>query len=323
VGGRVRHGACFCVMSVPSVAFVLGAGLGTRLKTLTAHLPKPLLPVCNEPLITRAFAHLREAGVARFVVNTHWQAQAYAEAFPTGTWEGLPLSFSHESPEVLETAGGLKHAQSSLPAGEPVWVYNGDILSTLPLQQAWEAHRRAGNEVTLVLRSKDGPLQVSLDRATGRIRDLGCRLEPGCPAEFLFTGIYLVEPAFLERIPAGQKLSVVPVFLEMIRQGARLGGVVVDGGEWWDLGTREQVLAVHGALTAGRGPWVADPAGVDPSARLVGATAVGAGAVVGAGALLEDSVVWAGAHIQPGAVLRRCIVTAKALVSGTHTDADL
>lgn len=310
-------------MSAPSVAFVLGAGLGTRLKALTRNLPKPLLPVCNRPLITRAFAHLRESGVSRFVVNTHWQAHAYAEAFPTGVWEGLSVAFSHESPEVLETAGGLRHAQDLLPAGEPFWVYNGDILSTLPLQRAWEAHRLAGNEVTLVLRSKDGPLQVSLDERNGRIRDLGCRLEPGRPPEFLFTGIYLVEPAFLERIPQGQKLSVVSVFVDMIRQGAGLGGVVVDEGDWWDLGTREQVLAVHAALAAGGAPWVDESAVVDPTAGLLGATAVGAGAVVGAGALLEDTVVWAGARIEPGAVLRRCIVTAKALVSGAHTDADL
>jgi mannose-1-phosphate guanylyltransferase len=310
-------------MSVPGVAFVLGAGLGTRLKSLTAHLPKPLLPVCNQPLITRAFAHLRTAGVSRFVVNTHWQAQAYVEAFPSGKWDGSPLAFSHESPEVLETAGGLKHAQRLLPSDEPVWVYNGDILSTLPLGEAWEAHRRAGNEVTLVLRSKDGPLQVSFDAPSGRIRDLGCRLEPGRPAEYLFTGIYVVEPAFLERIPAGAKLSVVPVFLDMIREGARLGGVVVDGGEWWDLGTREQVLAVHAARATAGAPWIADSARVDPSARLEGATAVGAGASVGAGVVLEDTIVWAGACIEPGTVLRRCIVTSKALVSGTHTDADL
>jgi mannose-1-phosphate guanylyltransferase len=315
--------ACFNVMTPPSVAFVLGAGLGTRLRALTAHLPKPLLPVCNEPLITRAFAHLRAAGVSRFVVNTHWQAQAYGRAFPGGEWEGHPLAFSHESPAVLETAGGLKQAQDLLSAAEPVWVYNGDILSTLPLKEAWEAHHRAGNEVTLVLRSKDGPLQVSFDAKSGRILDLGCRLEPGRPAEFLFTGIYLVEPAFLARIPVGEKLSVVPVFLDMIREGARLGGVVVDGGEWWDLGTREQVLAVHGALAAGGAPWVAATAAVDPAARLLGATAVGADAVVGAGAHLEDTVVWAGARILPGAELRRCIVTGEAVVSGVHTDADL
>ena len=310
-------------MNPPQVAFVLGAGLGTRLRTLTAQLPKPLLPVCNRPLITRAFAHLRTAGVSRFVVNTHWQAQAYGEAFPGGHWQGHPVAFSNESPDVLETAGGLKHAQELLPGGEPFWVYNGDILSTLPLQEAWEAHRRAGNEVTLVLRSKDGPLQVSLERESGRVLDLGCRLQPNRPAEYLFTGIYLVEPAFLQRIPAGEKLSVVPVFLDMIRQGARLGGVVVDGGEWWDLGTREQVLAVHGAFAVEGAPWVAASAAVDASSRLLGASAVGAGAVVEAGAVLEDTIVWEGARILEGSKLRRCIVTRGAVVSGTHTDADL
>jgi len=310
-------------MNPPQVAFVLGAGLGTRLRTLTAQLPKPLLPVCNRPLITRAFAHLRTAGVSRFVVNTHWQAQAYGEAFPGGHWEGHPVAFSNESPEVLETAGGLKHAQKLLPGEEPFWVYNGDILSTLPLQEAWEAHRRAGNEVTLVLRSKDGPLQVSLERASGRVLDLGCRLQPNRPAEYLFTGIYLVEPGFLQRIPAGEKRSVVPVFLDMIRQGARLGGVVVDGGEWWDLGTREQVLAVHGAFAVEGAPGVAACAAVDASSRLLGATAVGAGAVVEAGAVLEDTIVWEGARILEGSKLRRCIVTRGAVVSGTHPDADL
>jgi NDP-sugar pyrophosphorylase family protein len=310
-------------MSGPGVAFVLGAGLGTRLRSLTAHLPKPLLPVCNEPLITRAFAHLREAGVSRFVVNTHWQAQAYGVAFPGAEWEGHRVDFSHESPEVLETAGGLKQAQPLLPTDEPFWVYNGDILSTLPLQEAWEAHRRAGNEVTLVLRSKDGPLQVGFDRASGRIVDLGGRLHPERPPEFLFTGIYLVEPAFLERVPAGQKLSVVPVFVDMIRKGARLGGVVVDAGQWWDLGTRDQVLAVHQAFAVEGAPWVAAGAGVDPSARLAGATAVGKRASVGAGAVLEDTIVWEGARILAGCELRRCIVTAGAVVSGNHTDADL
>ena len=68
---------------------------------------------------------------------------------------------------------------------------------------------------------------------------------------------------------------------------------------------------------------MAATATVDPAASLLGATAVGAGAIVGAGAHLEDTVVWAGARILPGAELRRCIVTCEAVVSGVHTDADL
>jgi NDP-sugar pyrophosphorylase family protein len=309
--------------ALPSTAFVLGAGLGTRLKALTQYLPKPLIPVCNKPLIHRAFSHLQSAGVSRFVVNTHWLAHAYSAAFPDSEWNGLPIDFSHETPQVLETAGGLKFAEALLPTSEPFWIYNGDILSTLPLGEALDAHRRSGNEVTLVLRSKDGPLQVSFDPATGNILDLGCRLRPEMIPQFLFTGIYLVEPSFLKRIPSNTKMGVVPVFLEMIREGAKLGGVVIDAGHWWDLGTREQIIAVHQFLAEGKGPWIASDARVDPSAQLTGATAVGANAEIGAGAVLRDTIVWNGAVVAPGAELHRCIVTQGALADGIHIDADL
>lgn len=304
----------------PATAFVLGAGLGTRLKALTARLPKPLIPVCNEPLITRAFAHLHGAGVNRFVVNTHWRAEAYDIAFPNASWNQCPIAFSHETPEVLETAGGLKHAEEHLRGGGTFWVYNGDILSDLPLEKAWAVHQQSGNEVTLVLRSKDGPLQVAFDAASGRVRDLGRRLHPGEEPQFLFTGIYLVEPRFLNRIPPKTKLSVVSIFMEMIREGAVLGGVVVDEGHWWDLGTREQYLAVHSEMNGA--PWVAASASVGIGAELHGACAVGPGARVGEGAVLEDCLLWEGSRVAAGARLRRCILTAGAEVSGSHTDVD-
>lgn len=307
----------------PGTAFVLGAGLGTRLKTLTQRLPKPLVPVCNTPLIERAFSHLHQAGVSRFVINTHWQANAYTEAFPSHTWNGLPLHFSHESPEILETAGGLKLAEPLLPTQDPFWVYNGDILSTLPLREAWTEHQRANNEVTLVLRSKDGPLQVSFDSSTKKILDLGRRVSPNLEPQFLFTGIYIVEPAFLQRIPAGVKLGVVPVFIEMIRSGARLGGVVVDSGDWWDLGSREQILAVHQSMKHNGAPWIHPSARVDPSAKLSGATAIGAGVSIGAHSILKDTLVWKGSTISPHSELQSCIVTADRLIEGKHSDADL
>jgi NDP-sugar pyrophosphorylase family protein len=181
----------------------------------------------------------------------------------------------------------------------------------------------AGNEVTLVLRSKDGPLQVSLEPESGRIIDLGKRLRPDLEPAFLFTGIYLVEPAFLQRIPKGVKLGVVSVFLDMIRAGAKLGGVVVDAGDWWDLGTREQILAVHKVFSPLGAPWIAPDARVEVSASLLGATAVGSRAQIGAGAILEDTLVWENAVVQPGSALRRCIVTGNGVISGNHTDADL
>ena len=302
-----------------SQAFVLGAGLGTRLKALTQHRPKPLITIANRPLITYAFDHLLGAGVQRFVINTHWRADEYAREFPDSAYRGFELIFRHETPEVLETAGGIKNAEDLLRGG-PFWVYNGDILCTLPLESALRAHRDARNEVTLVLRSSGGPLQVSFDEQTRRILDLGRRLRPEVEPRFLFTGIYLVEPEFLSRIPPG-KVSVVPIFCEMIRAGARLGGVVVDEGTWFDLGTREQILAVHHHL--GRGPWIDPSARVAVDAVISGASAVGAGARIGASAHIHDSIIWDHGEVAAGAKLTRCIVVGGKLATGEVADADV
>ena len=152
-------------------AFVLGAGLGTRLRPLTNRRPKPLIPVAGRPLITHAFDHLLTLGVERFVVNTHWCAERYAEFFPDSRWRGHPITFVHEAPEVLETAGGIWNARASLAEG-PFVVYNGDILADLPLVKAWERHLNSGDEVTLILRSEGENRNVTFDPGSCRVVDL-------------------------------------------------------------------------------------------------------------------------------------------------------
>lgn len=279
-------------------AFVLGAGLGTRLRPLTNRRPKPLIPVGNRPLITWAFDHLIRCGVKRFVVNTYWCAERYAEFFPSGEWRGCPIQFIEEKPDVLETAGGIWNAREFLQAG-PFIVYNGDILSDVPLQRAVDHHRAASNEVTLIVRSLGDNRNVTFDPSSGCVLDLRRVLRPELEARYLFTGIYLVEPAFIARIPAAQKISVVPIFHEMIRQGAKIGGIVLDDGDWRDLGTREEYLAVSGPENV-----------IHPSAS------------IGAGALLEGCIAWERATIAAGARLTRCIVADGAHASGTCEDRD-
>lgn len=285
----------------PLTAFVLGAGLGTRLRPLTARRPKPLIPVGGRPLITHAFDHLLALGVERFVVNTHWCAGRYSEFFPAREWRGRPVTFIEETPEVLETAGGIWNARALLGGG-PFIVYNGDILSDLPLAEARAAHVAAGNEVTLILRTRGENRNVAFDAASRRVLDLRRTLRPELEPQHLFTGIYFVEPEFIARIPAGEKLSVVPIFHEMIREGAKLGGCVLDGGDWRDLGTREEYLAA--CATLGQPQWIA------PSAQ------------IGAGAELHDCLVWENAVVAPGAKLTRCVVTDGARAEGEWVGRD-
>ena len=312
------------MIRVVRTAFVLGAGLGTRLRPLTNLRPKPLIPVVNRPLIARAFDRLIAESIESLVVNTHWAAEAYTTAFPEPSYRGVPLDFREEKPEVLETAGGIKNVEDLLGDG-PFIVHNGDILTDLPLRRALGFHVASGNEVTLVLRSKDGPLQIAFDQATGRITDIGKRLDPAREPRFLFTGIYIVQPEFLRRIPPATKVSVVPIFCDMIRTGAKLGGIVIDEGSWWDLGTREQYLAVHRWLFDRRmfaDDWIDPRAKISRSAIVEGATAIGANARIGDGARLRDCLVWENAEVAPGAVLERCIVTDGARAEGVHLDRD-
>ena len=133
-----------------SNAFILGAGLGTRLRPLTDHLPKPLVPVWNAPLITYAFDHLiHELDISRFMINTHHAAHRYNEHFPSRNYRGKELTFRHEE-ILLDTAGGLDNIRDWLPDSESIIVYNGDILSDLPLSDALEQHSGSGDLVTLV-----------------------------------------------------------------------------------------------------------------------------------------------------------------------------
>lgn len=231
-------------------AFILGAGLGTRLRPLTERCPKPLLPVGGRPLITYAMAHLRTVGIERFIVNTHHCPDAYARAFPEGHWHGIPVILRYE-PILLDTGGGLKNIEELLGDEERLLVCNGDIITDLPLEPLLAAHEASGTcagtaketragrraEVTLALRS-DGPLRnVSLD-ATGTVCDLRHRL--GIPGAKLyqFTGIYAAERSFLARIEAGRIESVVEAWLRVIREGWKgVRGIVIDDGTWHDLGT--------------------------------------------------------------------------------------
>src|SRR6059036_2757551 len=100
-------------MATITQAFVLGAGLGTRLRPLTDDLPKPLVPIFQKPLITFALDHLIGAGIGNFVINTHRLPQLFQQSFFEGSYRGCPVALLHE-PDLLETGGGIKNAEPYL-----------------------------------------------------------------------------------------------------------------------------------------------------------------------------------------------------------------
>lgn len=322
---------------LPPDCFVLGAGLGTRLRPLTDQIPKPLLPVGLKPLISFAFDHLMaDVGADAFIVNTHHLPETFAAAFPKSSYRDRPIHFRHEE-ILLETGGGIRNIADLLRADRPLLVYNGDILTDLPLAPALAAHRASGRLATMILRSGGGPKHVAFDAAAGVVLDVRDRFGKGHPHEHVFTGIYFVDPALLQHVPAETKISIIPILIDLMREGHAIGGVAVDEGEWRDLGSRKEYLEVHrslrgdlaetfpryGAPDRGWRQWVSPLAQLGTGARVLGSSAVGAGAVIGDGAFVEDSLIWPGGEVASGARLRQCIVRGGSVATGELKGKDL
>lgn len=228
---------------LPRTAFVFGAGLGTRLRPLTLTLPKPLLPLGGEPLVTRALAHLAAAGVTRILINTHHLPEAWPQAFPQRRVDGAQLEFIHE-PELLDTGGGLSAiAQHLALEDSELLLWNGDCLSAPDLKALVQAHRSSAAEATLLLRPT-GPLTNVRLSPDGRVTDLRDQLGSQDPA-YQFTGIAVVTAAFAKATPP-TKTSWVDYLLQRIRENpASIRGWVEAQGEWNDIGTPEAYGAAH------------------------------------------------------------------------------
>ncbi|MBR4107972.1 MAG: NTP transferase domain-containing protein [Akkermansia sp.] len=290
-------------------AFILGAGLGTRLAPLTHILPKPLMPVFQKPLIQHTMDHYIRCGIRDFWVNISCLPLMWERAFPEGEYRGCPVRFSEEA-VPLDSGGGVKKILPLLEhSEEPLLVHNGDILADIPVQEMLELHRRQGNMVTLALRSVDGKRNVGYDAASGRVTDIRHAL--GVDAgEYQFAGVYLMETAVAELFPPEELFSMVPVWLELVRQG-KVGGYVCDWAQWHEVGSPESYLET--VLELSSRERVHPTARIHPAAELGEDCTVGQDAVVPEGCVLDDCIVWPRTHVAPG-YYRRCIVTPRIVV---------
>ncbi len=304
-------------MSPSTRAFVLGAGLGKRLQPLTHVWPKPLIPVFDRPLISWAFDHLRTCGVHQLAVNTHHLSEVYQHEFAAG-YPGLNLHFRHE-PVLMETGGGIWNLQDFF-GDERFLLYNGDILTDLPLEHALQLHDEQENDVTLVLRRHGGPRKVLWQPETGRIVDIAGRLGVGEPpgSEWcLYTGLAVLSPSIFSFLVPGKVESVVEAWLRMLTDGGtRIMGCCLDDGVWSDLGTPQALWQVHQ-------DFLIEPALEFPRYSEVQSQnilcPVAASACLAEGSKVDERcVVMSHAELASGARLEACVVLPKAQVLPGH-----
>jgi mannose-1-phosphate guanylyltransferase len=265
-------------------AFILGAGLGTRLRPLTDVFPKPLVPLFHKPLAMWAVEACEAVGCKRFAINTHHLPEKWQ-----GFGAGRDITFFHE-PILLETGGGLKNIESWLDEGS-LLIHNGDIFSSMDLKKLVDAHEASGDEVTLALRSSGGEKRISLGE-NDRVEDVRSEVR-GLPGTHVFTGIYCVKKAFLKRIPAGEIIAVIPAFQELVREGG-IGAVVMDEGDWMDLGDVESYLAAHRQLAL-QAP--IHPEAIIEEGAVIKNSVIAKDARIHSCARVSNSVVWAGADV--------------------------
>jgi mannose-1-phosphate guanylyltransferase len=332
------------------VGMVLCAGLGTRLRPLTERQPKPAVPVCGLPLVQYAFALLAGAGARCVVVNAHHLPQKMAAAAAAAARAlDLPLAVSLE-PVIAGTGGALRQARALLGGAGAVVVVNGDILFDVDLAAAVSAHCASGALATMVLMPMPpgGRYATVETDAGGAVRRIAGRFGPGGDGltPWHFTGVHVLAPALLDRVPAEPfELDVNRQLYPALMEEGRVRAHMVRG-YWNDLGTPERYLAANEDVLAGRVPlgrfhganpladldvfghpgvWTGPGAHVDPGAVLhapvlvgpraridAGATVgpfavVGRGARIGSGARVAHAVIWDGAALAPGEEVVRAI----------------
>ncbi|NUV72457.1 NDP-sugar synthase [Streptomyces sp. CAI-121] len=317
-------------MTEAKEAILLVGGKGTRLRPLTVHTPKPMVPAAGVPFLTHQLARARAAGVEHIVLATSYLAEVFEPYFGDGSSLGLHIEYVTEQ-EPLGTGGAIRNVAPKLSSGpdEPVLIFNGDILTGLDIRALVTSHTVSGADVSLHLTRVEDPRAFGLvpTDATGRVTAF---LEkPQTPEEIVTdqinAGAYIFRRSVIDTIPSGRPVSVErETFPGLLASGAHLQGMV-DSTYWLDLGTPAAFVRGSADLVLGRAPSPAVPgrcgdrlvlptASVAPDAKLTGGTVVGAGAVIGAGARVDGSTILENATVEPNAVIMDSLVGAGAVI---------
>ena len=213
---------------------VLAAGFGNRLRPLTDHTPKPLLPIGGKPMIVHHLEKLAAAGFKEVVINLGHLGHKIPEALGDGSSWGLSIAYSDEGPDPLETGGGLTKALPLL-GDEPFLLVNGDVWSDLDFSSIPSS--LAENDLaTLFLVPKPGW------REKGDFSLSNSRVVESERPEYLYAGIALYHPKILEGAKV-EKFSIVPRLRSAISRNL-VGGILFPG-EWDDVGTPDRLSSLQ------------------------------------------------------------------------------
>jgi NDP-sugar pyrophosphorylase family protein len=292
---------------------VLAAGLGTRMRPLTLEKAKPVLPVLGRPLLHWTLEVLAAHGVKQVMINLHHLSRTVRAAVGDGRAFGVEVSYSYER-EILGTGGGPRKVRRWL-GDAPVLLLNGDVVFDFDLGALRRQHERSGGPATLALIPNPDRRRYSavVTGPDGRVRSIAGLPQPARGTVSMFTGVHILEPALLDRLPPGPSDTVRDLYAPLIAEGRPPLGVRLRG-PWYDLGSPSLYLASHQSLLASRfrgirrGSVIHPEARVHPRARVM-RSVVGKGTVIAEGAEVRGSVLWDRVKVGREAVVDASILT--------------
>lgn len=235
--------------AIPRTAMVMAAGLGKRMRPLTATRPKPLVEVGGKPLIDHVFDRLRSAGIGRAVVNVHYLADQM-EAHLRARVKDIEVVISNERKQLMETGGGLVQARELIGDApflcvnsDNLWV-DGPIDAIPQLAEQWDDERMDALLLLVPLARAHchrGQGDFRLD-PLGRITE---RRKPGRLAPFVYTGVQILSPRVIRDWPEGPFST--NLFWNRAMEAGRLWGAVHQG-LWFDVGSPEAIKATEAVL---------------------------------------------------------------------------
>ena len=224
---------------------IFAAGLGTRLKPLTDHMPKALVPVAGKPMLEHVIGKLKSAGFDEIVINVHHFADQIIDFLKEKDNFGIRIWISDESEELLDTGGGIKKAAPYFD--EPFLVHNADILSNIDLKAMYNYHLTSSNDATLLvsprktvrylLFDEGNRLQGWVNKDTLQTKPEGFVYHPEVQKEYAFGGIHVISPTLFKYMGDGWtgKFSIMDFYLRTCHE-AQLGGYVKEDLQLIDIG---------------------------------------------------------------------------------------
>ena len=229
-------------------AMIFAAGLGTRLKPLTDHMPKALVPVAGKPMLEHVIQKLIAAGCDEIVINVHHFADQIIDFVKTNNNFGITIHISDETDMLLDTGGGIKKASSFF--NEPFLIHNVDILSNVDLKSLYEYHLTSGNDATLLvsprktvrylLFDEENHLCGWVNKDTLQTKPEGFVYQPEVQKEYAFSGIHIVSPSLFNYMGENWigKFPIMDFYLQTCQE-SKLGGYVKEDLQLIDIGKPE------------------------------------------------------------------------------------